>query len=295
MSHLLRMLRFGLFGSAIIIAAGGSAFAQTRDATTSISQPMQLAQLFDWGHERGRDRGVRVYTDEYGRQITVDRRGRVLHVEDPRDSGRYASGGQQDGGWSDGPVGGGAPYDGFGNVPEDPNYYPDAPSAPGYDNNRDGQVQRSELPPAGTEYPDTESPTASINRDPGYEQPSTQPHAVPNTDDMTPAIEMPKGQGAKQKIAAYQVLLDRAGASPGVIDGRSGSNVDKAAAAYGEMTGKFLNPTDEAGINAELEQLAVLLSLNIRSRTKMSAANMWHRFRTITRIKRNFPPWPIRL
>nr|WP_313030077.1 L,D-transpeptidase [Brucella sp.] len=253
MSHLLRMLRFGLFGSAIIIAAGGSAFAQTRDATTSISQPMQLAQLFDWGHERGRDRGVRVYTDEYGRQITVDRRGRVLHVEDPRDSGRYASGGQQDGGWSDGPVGGGAPYDGFGNVPEDPNYYPDAPSAPGYDNNRDGQVQRSELPPAGTEYPDTESPTASINRDPGYEQPSMQPHAVPNTDDMTPAIEMPKGQGAKQKIAAYQVLLDRAGASPGVIDGRSGSNVDKAAAAYGEMTGKFLNPTDEAGINAELE------------------------------------------
>ncbi len=108
MSHLLRMLRFGLFGSAIILAAGGSAFAQTRDATTSISQPMQLAQLFDWGHERGRDRGVRVYTDEYGRQITVDRRGRVLHVEDPRDSGRYASGGQQDGGWSDGPVGGGA-------------------------------------------------------------------------------------------------------------------------------------------------------------------------------------------
>jgi len=76
---------------------------------------------------------------------------------------------------------------------------------------------------------------------------------VPNAEDMTPAIEMPKGQGAKEKIAAYQVLLDRAGSSPGVIDGRSGSNVDKAAAAYSEMTGKFLNPTDEAAIDAELQ------------------------------------------
>ncbi|MEN5277746.1 L,D-transpeptidase [Brucella sp. TWI432] len=257
MSHLLRMLRFGLFGFASvftgILAVGGSAFAQTSDAAIHVSQPTQLAQLFDWGHDRGRDRGLRVYTDEYGRQVTVDRRGRVLHIEDPRDSGRYASGRQQNDGWSDGPVGGGAPYDGFGNVPEDPNYYPEAPAAPGYDYNRDGQVQRSELPPAGTEYPDTESPTASINRDPGYQQPGTQPQAVPHVDDMTPAIEMPKGQGAKQKIAAYQVLLDRAGASPGVIDGRSGSNVDKAAAAYSEMTGKFLNPSDEAAINAELE------------------------------------------
>ncbi|MFD1199111.1 L,D-transpeptidase [Brucella gallinifaecis] len=203
------------------------------------SQPVQLAQLFDWGHNRVQDRGVRVYTDEYGRQVTIDRRGRVLHIEDPRDSGRYANGGGQ--------------YDGFGNVPEDPNYYPEAPSAPAYDYNRDGQVQRSELPPPGIDYPDMDSTTAGINRDPAYHPPSTYPRALPNADDMTPAIEMPKGQGAKQKIAAYQVLLDRAGASPGVIDGRSGSNVDKAAAAYSEITGKFLNPNDEAAIEAELQ------------------------------------------
>ena len=257
MWHLLRMLRFGLCSSAIILTAGAAAHAEERDATTNVSQPIQMAQLFDWGNERsgdqGRGRGVRVYTDEYGRQVTLDRRGRVINIEDPRESDRYARGGQQDGNWSEGPVGGGAPYDGFGNVPEDPNYYPDAPSAPAYDYNRDGQVQRSELPPAGTEYPDTESPTASINRYPDYEQPSTQPHAVPNAEDMTPAIEMPKGQGAKEKIAAYQILLDRAGASPGVIDGRSGSNVDKAAAAFGEMTGKVLNPKDDVAINAELE------------------------------------------
>src|SRR5690606_7247708 len=84
---------------------------------------------------------------------------------------------------------------------------------------------------------------------PGYEQ----PRGVPNPGDMAPAIEMPKGQGAKAKIAAYQILLDRAGSSPGVIDGRSGSNVDKAAAAYGELTGKSISPSDEAAINAELE------------------------------------------
>jgi lipoprotein-anchoring transpeptidase ErfK/SrfK len=75
---------------------------------------------------------------------------------------------------------------------------------------------------------------------------------VPTAEDMAPAIEMPTGIGAKDQLAAYQILLDRAGASPGAIDGRLGSNVDKAAAAYGEITGKYLNPADLAAIEAEL-------------------------------------------
>ena len=40
--------------------------------------------------------------------------------------------------------------------------------------------------------------------------------------------------GAREDVAALQVLLDRKGASPGVIDGHFGSNVDKALAAYRE-------------------------------------------------------------
>jgi len=49
---------------------------------------------------------------------------------------------------------------------------------------------------------------------------------------------------ARESVAALQVLLDRAGASPGVIDGRFGSNVDKALAAYRRLTGTNLKSTD---------------------------------------------------
>ncbi|ASV88208.1 L,D-transpeptidase catalytic domain protein (plasmid) [Ochrobactrum quorumnocens] len=93
--------------------------------------------------------------------------------------------------------------------------------------------------------------TGSIDRNQSKHQSATSNY-VPSAEDMAPAIEMPTGTGAKDQIAAYQILLDRAGASPGAIDGRLGSNVDKAAAAYGEITGKFLNPADLAAIEAEL-------------------------------------------
>jgi lipoprotein-anchoring transpeptidase ErfK/SrfK len=57
---------------------------------------------------------------------------------------------------------------------------------------------------------------------------------------------------AREDVAAIQVLMDRAGASPGVIDGKFGSNVDKALAAYNELTGQTLKSTDTAGIKAAL-------------------------------------------
>jgi lipoprotein-anchoring transpeptidase ErfK/SrfK len=60
--------------------------------------------------------------------------------------------------------------------------------------------------------------------------------------------------GAKQDVAALQVLLDRGGASPGVIDGRFGSNVDKALAAYNQINGTNLKSTDAVGIQAALAQ-----------------------------------------
>jgi len=60
--------------------------------------------------------------------------------------------------------------------------------------------------------------------------------------------------GAREDIAALQVLLDRAGASPGVIDGRFGSNVEKALAAYRELTGQTLRSTDAIAITQALAE-----------------------------------------
>ncbi len=244
MAHTTYMLRFALLAAATGLSAGGALAGDLAAA-----RPVQLAQLYDPGDEVYSDGRVRVYIDPSGRRITMDRRGRIISVERAGDydrNVRAAPPPADENNW--GPTGGGSPYDDFSDVPEDPNYYPAPPSDRDYGYNRDGQVQRSELPPAGDE--------ASLGNQgqPGYgQQPSEPPRATPNPDDMTPAVEMPKGPGAKLKIAAYEVLLDRAGASPGVIDGRSGSNVDKAAAAYGELTGKSISPKDEAAVNAELE------------------------------------------
>ncbi|MBA3447649.1 MAG: L,D-transpeptidase, partial [Pseudaminobacter sp.] len=49
------------------------------------------------------------------------------------------------------------------------------------------------------------------------------------------------------------VLMDRTGASPGVIDGKFGSNVDKAFDAYRDLTGSNLKSTDKGGIKAALD------------------------------------------
>ena len=67
-----------------------------------------------------------------------------------------------------------------------------------------------------------------------------------------PAALPPLNIKGREEVAGLQVLLDRAGASPGVIDGRFGSNVDKALEAYAEITGENLRSTDAAGIKAAI-------------------------------------------
>ena len=60
--------------------------------------------------------------------------------------------------------------------------------------------------------------------------------------------------GASEDVAKIQVLLDRAGASPGVIDGRMGDNVNKAISAYRELTGETLRTYDKDYIDAKLAE-----------------------------------------
>lgn len=81
--------------------------------------------------------------------------------------------------------------------------------------------------------------------------PADQPPAQPS-DIGTITVDPSLSLGSRQDIAALQILLDRGGASPGVIDGRFGSNVDKALLAYREITGTQLKTTDTAGIKAAL-------------------------------------------
>ncbi|MBB4105096.1 L,D-transpeptidase [Allorhizobium borbori] len=57
---------------------------------------------------------------------------------------------------------------------------------------------------------------------------------------------------SRSEIAALQTFLDREGASPGVIDGRNGSNVAKALAAYETMTGERLDPANSEDIMQRL-------------------------------------------
>src|SRR5690606_5224241 len=60
--------------------------------------------------------------------------------------------------------------------------------------------------------------------------------------------------GAREEVAALQRLLDRRGASPGVIDGRFGSNVDKAIIAYRSINNDNLKSTDSEGIKKALAE-----------------------------------------
>jgi lipoprotein-anchoring transpeptidase ErfK/SrfK len=65
-----------------------------------------------------------------------------------------------------------------------------------------------------------------------------------------PVITVTKKPQAE--ITALQVFLDREGISPGVIDGHLGENVNKAIAAWQEMTGETLDPNNSEDIMQRL-------------------------------------------
>ena len=93
-----------------------------------------------------------------------------------------------------------------------------------------------------------------VSREP-LQNPDDQP-ALPATPRITEQAPLEPSIAVKgrEDVASLQILLDRLGASPGVIDGRFGSNVDKALAAYNEMTGASLKSTDAEGIKQALAE-----------------------------------------
>lgn len=105
----------------------------------------------------------------------------------------------------------------------------------------DGQFARGE--PA-ERAPLPENPVTG-STPPRSVEPATRPG------EGQPALAQPPKIETEQ-VARLQILLDRAGVSPGVIDGKMGSNVQKALDALAEMTGDRLDPTDAATIEASL-------------------------------------------
>ena len=262
---------------------GAVALAQTTGRQDGARASIRLAQSYDPG--LGSD-VQEVYVDEYGRRVFIDGSGRIVGVEQPRRERfrqRRRRFEEQRGGGAvvNGPPPPGVTVEGRVDVPDGGFYdpgYPEPPQSadpyrvdPGPDDTYASRP-RDERPVAAEPLP---APTS-----PGRDTPSIPDSAVANypngaADDELPApgssivkpdgqsvgernpapsIRLSNGKNSKAEVAALQVILDRAGMSPGVIDGRMGSNVDKAVAAYNEKFGHTLPTGDPQALAEELDR-----------------------------------------
>jgi lipoprotein-anchoring transpeptidase ErfK/SrfK len=171
----------------------------------------------------GRDE-VQVMRDRRGRTVLVDPWGNIVATVVPNDgSGAVRRREYDTEGYSDRDRGYGysEPGEFTGTVPD----YGDVTPAP---------VEREELPNSLPSLSGREEAAY----DPQYDDPLAQP--------MPPAATV-KGKSSAE-ITALQVFLDREGFSPGVIDGKMGSNVTKAIEAWQQATGETLDPNNTEDI-----------------------------------------------
>ena len=168
------------------------------------------------------------------------------------------------------PTGGLPEYRDYRALPDDPPYRGDDDY--GYSEDPygdDGFASREELP--GNEPPRYE-PRPRVERAPlgEPEVAAAPPPAAPRQsgeaetviEEAPPSLGLPdpakppqvEVAGASEDVAKIQILLDRYGASPGVIDGRMGDNVNKAISAWREMTGEALRTYDKALIDERLAE-----------------------------------------
>ena len=258
------------------LAAGLSSFgahasvpAAGEDIRPAARQPTQHVQLAQNGD-------VEIYYDEFGRRIVVDAyTGEVLSVERPRrgerrirreamrERGDVRRGDQeryylddpndverlrrqklQDAGIIPAP-----PVDGYENysrrgLPGGIEDYPEAPRRAFPD---EPEIIAREPAPGSIERLPLDNPEGESDTSAMAEAPAP---GTPNI--VEGAIDPSLSLGARDEVAALQILLDRRGASPGVIDGRFGSNVDKAIVAYRSINSDNLKSTDSEGIKKAL-------------------------------------------
>jgi lipoprotein-anchoring transpeptidase ErfK/SrfK len=182
---------------------------------------------------------VEVRYNRAGQRVLIDRYGELVAIEVPAD--RYFNGELP------------GIDNGYERQPE-PDY--EAGIAPDPDFSTGSipeEVIREPLPGEGLPPGESASIDPDIGRDP-----------VPSDLTMPPEASAPITTKNKLEIAALQVLLDRGGSSPGVIDGKNGSNVAKALAAWEQVNGEKLDPNNTEDI---LERLRLSGGLPITSYT----------------------------
>lgn len=250
---------------------------------------LALGAFISQASAQGRE--VEVYYDRYGREVVVDvYSGEILEVRDPRQRRRdreylFPRERQQDRYYLDDPrdvsrlrreqrreeLGRGYPpsrglpqYDDYRILPDEPAYPRDYDYGYGDDPYRDDGFAREDFrndPPRYEARPQVERAPLDAPPDMAVAPPAL---STPETiiEEAPPAIGLPDltqppqvtVPGATDDVAKIQILLDRYGMSPGVIDGRMGDNVNKAISAWREMTGEALRTYDKQLIDDRLAE-----------------------------------------
>jgi lipoprotein-anchoring transpeptidase ErfK/SrfK len=182
------------------------------------------------------------------------------YLDDPREAARYRRQQMEDERdiYAPPPDGYGSPYDdysgpGWNNSPDE---FPPPPGRDGaYDNVYPEQGWSGRPKTIRRDQPIAREPLDEASIAPAQPQGSIEelgspsPSAAPGSSvRLDPSLSL----GSREDIADLQILLDRIGASPGAIDGRFGSNLEKALGAYQEITGTRLRTTDTASIREAL-------------------------------------------
>ncbi|WP_417411364.1 L,D-transpeptidase [Hoeflea sp.] len=166
---------------------------------------------------------VRIVIDTQGRRLLLDNWDQVIGFEIPAWQYQERNGGGERGA----------------ERRIEPSRFPDRPQPLREQASRDAfpeapraRIERRDLNPTTGTVPTR----PKIIEVPAAEEPSTpEQQAQP----APKALKL-----AKAQVTALQVYLDRNGFSPGVIDGRMGSNVNKALDSWFEATGERLDPAD---------------------------------------------------